>query len=139
VTTVPELGDAVRSFLQQKRFAILATINRDGTPQQSTIWYDLDGDEILMNTKRGRLKERNLRLDPRCSICIEDGYTYLTLRGTVALIDDQDIAQRDIKRLSTRYHGAQKAEQQMREQFSHEERVTIRLRVEKVKVYGFLG
>src|SRR3954470_12607475 len=110
-----KLSDRARAFLQEKRFAVLATINPDSTPQLSAMWYELDGDEILMNTKVGRVKERNLRRDPRISICIEDDYNYLTLVGTARLIDDQVIAQADIKRLATRYHSPEKAEQLLRD------------------------
>jgi len=131
-----ELSEAARGFLEARRFAVLATINRDSTPQQSIVWYELQGDEIMMNTRRGRVKDRNLRRDPRCSICIDDGYRYLTIRGSVRLIDDQAVAQPDIKRLSERYHGAEKAEEQMRDQFSKEERVAIRLTPERVEEYG---
>ena len=84
-----ELSSKARAFLREKRFAVLGTINPDSTPQLSAMWYELDGDKILMNTKVGRVKERNLRRDPRISICIEDGYNYLTLAGTAQLIDDQ--------------------------------------------------
>jgi PPOX class probable F420-dependent enzyme len=131
-----QLSDNARAFLQEPRFAVLATINRDGTPQQSTVWYELLGDEIMMNTRRGRIKDRNLRRDPRCSICLEDEYRYLTIRGTARLIDDQTIAQPDIERLAIRYYGQDRAEQRMREQFSKEERVTIRLPIEHVAEYG---
>src|SRR5262245_64161767 len=127
-----ELSDKARAFLQEKRFAVLATINPDSTPQLSAMWYELDGDEILMNTKVGRVKERNLRRDPRISICIEDGYHYLTLAGTARLIDDQETAHADIKRLATRYHNPAKADQMMRNQFSKEQRVTVRMTIERV-------
>jgi PPOX class probable F420-dependent enzyme len=132
-----QLSDQLRRFLEEPRFAVLATINTDSTPQQSAVWYELQGDEIMMNTRRGRVKDRNLRRDPRCSICLEDEYRYLTIRGSVMLVDDQSVAQPDIKRLATRYHGPEKAEQQMRDQFSREERVTIRLKIEQVIGYGF--
>jgi PPOX class probable F420-dependent enzyme len=126
------LSDKARGFLQENRFAVLATINPDSTPQLSAMWYELDGDEILMNTKVGRVKDRNLRRDPRISICIEDGYSYLTLAGTAQLIDDQETAQADIKRLATRYHSPAKAEQMMRDTFSKQQRVTIRMTIERV-------
>ncbi len=135
----PRLTEEVRAFLGEKRFAVLATISPDGLPQQSTMWYELQGDGILMNTKRGRQKERNLRRDPRVSICLEDGYRYLTLAGRVELIDDQDVAQEDIKRLAARYHGPETAERQMREQFSKEHRVTIRMTIDRVVAYGLEG
>src|SRR5579872_5398035 len=112
------LSENATQFLAEPRFAVLATINRDGTPQQSTVWYELQGDEIMMNTARDRLKERNLRRDPRCSICVEDGYRYLTILGSVTLIDDPRIAQEDMRRLAIRYHGPEKGEQQMRDIYS---------------------
>jgi PPOX class probable F420-dependent enzyme len=124
------LSEKARAYLNGQRFAVLATINQDGTPQLTTMWYLLEGDTILMNTKAGRIKERNMRRDPRISICVEDGYEYVTIRGTVEMIDDQEIAQQDIFRLATRYHGAEKAKQQMEEQFSREQRVTLRLKCE---------
>ena len=129
------LSEKARAFLNEKRFAVLATLNLDGTAQQTTMWYLLDGDTIVMNTKAGRLKERNLRREPRISICVEDGYRYVTISGKVQLIDDPEIAQRDIHRLSTRYHGAEKAAQQMAEMFSKEQRVTLHLKCERVHEY----
>ncbi len=126
------LSAKARAYLEERRFAVLATINHDGSPQLTTMWYLLDGDEILMNTKVGRAKERNMRRDPRVSICVEDGYNYLTISGTVQMIDDQETAQHDIYRLSARYHGEETAQQQMQEQFSHEQRVTLRLACEHI-------
>ena len=132
MATLSNLG---RAFLNEKRFAVLATLNPDGAIQQTTMWYLLEGDTIVMNTKVGRLKERNLRRDPRISICVEDGYNYVTISGTAELIDDPEIAQRDIHRLATRYHGDEKAARQMAEQFSKEQRVTIHLKLERVHEY----
>lgn len=127
-----ELTPSIRAFLNETRFAALATINKDGTPQQSTMWYALDGDTILMNTKAGRLKHRNLQRDPRASICVPDGYRWVTISGTVEMNDDQAVAQADIRRLAIRYHGQEKGERQSREKFSQEHRVTVRLKIEKV-------
>lgn len=129
-------SDQARAFLQEKRFAVLATINQDGTSQQSTMWYLLEEDgTILMNTKVGRLKERNLRRDARISVCFEDGYRYLSVNGQVEMINDPEISQRDIQRLAERYHGKEHALRQMEEQFSREQRVTLRLTSEKIIEY----
>ena len=126
------LSNNARAFLEEKRFAVLATINQDGTPQMTTMWYELQGDEIMMNTKVGRAKEHNLRRDQRIAICIEDEYHYLTLSGTAELIDDQPTAQADIRRLAERYHNPEKAAQMVRDQFSNEQRMTVRLKIERV-------
>ncbi len=130
------LSEKARAFLREKRFAVLATLNKDGTPQLTTMWYVLEDDgTILMNTRAGRLKERNMRRDPRISLCFEDGYNYLTIKGRVEMIDDPQISQRDIHRLSARYHGEEKAKRQMETQFSKEQRVTLRLKPEKIQEY----
>lgn len=131
-----ELSERARAFLREKRFAVLGTINRDGTPQLTTMWYILENDgTVLMNTRAGRLKERNMRRDPRISICVSDGYTYVTIKGCVEMIDDQQISQRDIFRLSTRYHGEEKARRQMERQFSKEQRITLHLKADKIQEY----
>jgi len=139
MTQTPQLSENARTFLNEPRFAVLATINADGTPQQSVVWYELQGDEIMLNTKGGRLKDRNLRRDPRAALCIEDGNHYVALRGPVTLNDDQTVAQSDIERLAVRYDGAEKARAQVRSQFSREARVTIRLRPERIDEYGMEG
>jgi PPOX class probable F420-dependent enzyme len=126
------LAESVRRFLDEPRFAVLATINGDGTPQQTVMWYVLDGDEILMNTAVGRIKDSNLRRDARVSVCVEDGYTFVTLTGTARLIEDQPTAQADIRRLAIRYHGLEQGNRMAAEQFSRQQRVTVRLPIERV-------
>lgn len=130
-----QLSDQVRAFLRERRFAVLATIGDTGLPQQTVMWYDLDGDDVLMNTARGRLKDRYLQRDPRASICVEDGYRYVTIAGTVTLDDDPARAQADIARLARRYEG-ENAER-MIANFEQQARVTMRLRIEQVIANGF--
>ena len=131
-----ELTEKARAFLREKRFAVLATINKDSTPQLTTMWYLLENDgTIMMNTRVGRSKERNMRRDPRISVCFEEGYRYVTITGRVEMIDDPQVSQRDIFRLSTRYHGEEKAKKQMETQFSKEQRVTLRLKPERIVEY----
>jgi PPOX class probable F420-dependent enzyme len=130
-----QLDEKVRTFLAARRFAVLATINPDGMPQQSTMWYYVDGDEIVMNTRRGRVKERNLAREPRLSFCVEDGYDYVTLTGAATLIYDQETAQADIRHLAILNHGPERGEAQAERLFRKQERVTIRLRVDKVSMH----
>lgn len=131
------LGERVREFLEEPRFAVLSTINPDGMPQQTVMWYRLDGDAVVMNTARGRKKDRNLLRDRRVSICVEDGYRYVTIAGEVELIEDRATAQADIQALAARYHGDARAEEMMRELFSRQERITLRLPVTRVDAHGF--
>lgn len=134
-----ELREDVRSFLTEARFGVLGTINADGSPQQTVMWYELRGDTVVMNTLRRRRKDENLLRDPRASLCVEDGYRYVTLSGTIALIEDQAVAQADIAALATRYHGPEEGAEMARNVFSKQERITLQLKVERVDVHGFDG
>lgn len=129
------MDDNARAFLSERRFAVLATINGDGTPQQSTMWYDLRGDRIMMNTLVGRLKERNLKRDPRISMCVEDEYDYVAIKGVVELDYDRDRSQADIKALAVRYEGEEGGERMARNTFRPQDRVTMYITIEKIDIH----
>ena len=126
------LSDKARAFLSERRFAVLATLNDDGSVQQTVMWYLLEGNTIVMNTKKGRIKDRNLRRDSRISICVQEGYSYITISGTAELNEDPETGQRDIYRLAVRYNGEATAQRQMIEGFSKEQRETIYLPIQHV-------
>ena|SRR5579863_7379678 len=126
------LSDKARAFLSERRYAVLATINKDGSPQQTVMWYLLEGDTIVMNTKKGRIKDRNLRRDLRISICVQEGYNYVTISGTAELNEDPATGQQDIYRLAVRYNDEAAAQRQMIEGFSKEQRETIYLPIQHV-------
>jgi PPOX class probable F420-dependent enzyme len=123
------LSDELRTWLTAElRYPVLAVLTDEGAPSQSVMWFDLDPerpDTILMNTKVGRAKERYLRRDPRVSICFEEGLTWVALRGRVELDDDRERALADIQALAVRYGDDPR-------DFDGQQRVTIRVRVEKV-------
>ncbi len=135
-TAAAKLSDQMRAFLAEPRFAVLGTVNRDGTPQQSVMWYELRGDDIVLNTARGRVKERNLSRDRRASFLVEDGYAFFRAEGEIDMIDDPEVAQRDIHTLAVRYHGKAKGEEMARDAFAKQERITLRFRIRRVYAPG---
>jgi PPOX class probable F420-dependent enzyme len=74
-------------FLDETRaFAFLATIMQDGTPQVTPVWFNMDGEIILVNSAQGRVKDRNMRARPYVAMAIidpRDPYRYVQLRGRV--------------------------------------------------------
>jgi PPOX class probable F420-dependent enzyme len=134
-----ELRDDVRAFLEEPRFGVLGTLNADGSPQLTVMWFELRDEAIVMNTKRGRKKDRNLLRDPRASLCVEDGFRYVTLDGTITMDENQDAAQADIAALARRYHDAEEAARLAREVFAPQERVTLRLAFTRIDTHGFDG
>ena len=129
LTVETVLTNDLRDWLTRElRFPVLAVLTGDGSPNQSVMWFEIDGerpDTILMNTKVGRAKERFLRRDPRVSLCFEEGLTWVALQGRVELDDDGERSMADILRLAERYGSSGR-------EFAGQERVTVRMRVEKV-------
>ncbi len=129
LTVEAVLTDDLRAWLTAElRFPVLAVLMGDGAPNQSVMWFDFDPDEpdtILMNTKVGRAKERFLRGDPRISLCFEEELTWVALQGTAELDEDRERSMADILALARRYGSSGK-------EFEGQQRVTIRMRVEKV-------
>jgi PPOX class probable F420-dependent enzyme len=117
-----------------RQFAVLSTNGRDGTPHQAVVWYDLRGDDLLVNSRPERVWPTNLRRDPRFSILVEDGYEWLSIRGSAERLDDAEQAREDIIAMARRYHATEPARaersiakfrSQTRESFLlHPERVT---------------
>ena len=129
LTVQAVLTDDLRDWLMKElRYPVLAINTADGPPNQSVMWFDLDAessDTILMNTMVRRLKYRQLQEDPRVSVLFEDGLKWVALRGTAELDADFDGAQEGIQALARRYGGDP-------ERYAGQERVNIRIRVEKV-------
>jgi PPOX class probable F420-dependent enzyme len=127
----------MRAFLEVPRFAVLGTIQSDGMPHLTVLWYELHDNEVLLNTARQRQKTANLERDPRAALVIEDGDRYIALYGTVTLVNDQEIAHADIRRLAVRYRGEDAGEQLYHDEYSSQERISLRFAIERVDSFGF--
>ena len=131
------LPDPIRVFLDDLRFATIATTDPDGTPRQAVIWYTLEGDELVINSRVGRRWPSNLLRDPRLSIAVgdrTDGYRWVGLTGTARAVTDQATAQADIAGMARRYHAddPDKAERIIANRFTRQERVSFRFRPDAV-------
>jgi PPOX class probable F420-dependent enzyme len=85
------IPDKYRDLLESPNFATLATVMPDGSPQVTPVWFDYDGRHIVINTAKGRVKDRNMRRDPRVAVTIMDPknpYRYLEVRGKVAEVTE---------------------------------------------------
>ena len=122
------LSDNVRAF------AFLVTVMADGSPQVTPVWFNTDGETILINSARGRIKDRNMRQRPQVAMAIPDPhnpYRYLQIRGVVESFSEQG-GKEHIDMLSRKYTG--------REFYTSarpgEVRVIYRIRPDRVTVNG---
>jgi PPOX class probable F420-dependent enzyme len=115
-----------------RNYAVLATVNPDGSPQTSVVWVGRDGADLLFSTVEGRVKHRNMVRDPRVSVTIIDSAdpeNYVELRGTVSMTPD--IGSQVDNELSWKYDGKDKDPDK-----PGAIRVVIRMTVEKATGYA---
>lgn len=96
-----------QDLFQKKAFAHLATLMPDGRPQVTPVWCDFDGTHVRINSAKGRVKDRNMRRDPRITLAIQDPdnpYRYLEVRGRVVDITEEG-ADAHIDSLAKKYLG----------------------------------
>jgi PPOX class probable F420-dependent enzyme len=105
-----EIPSKFRDLFEKKSFASLATLMPDGRPQVTPVWVDFDGQNVVINSAKGRQKDRNMRREPRVSMSIpdpENPYRYLEIRGTVVEVTEQG-ADDHIDRMAKKYLGKDK-------------------------------
>ena len=132
-----KLDDDVRTFLDAPRSADLATINANGSPQLSVIWYERRGDEVVVNTTTERVKARNIDRDARVSLLVGDPERYVRLDGVARVVATGPQALADIRALAVRYNGEDAAERQARDVWSTQQRVTYAIAIRRAYRYGF--
>lgn len=91
----------------KRAFAFLGTQMANGAIQVTPVWFNISGEYILVNTARGRIKDKNMRVRPDVTLCISDPsnpYRYLQVRGRV--VDFTEKGGNDhIDSLSAKYTG----------------------------------
>jgi PPOX class probable F420-dependent enzyme len=82
--------EEARRYLRENKRSILATTRRDGRPQMSPITHGVDDDgRVLISTREPAYKVRNLRRDPRASLCaIPNGFFggFVQIDGTASIV-----------------------------------------------------
>ena len=129
-----DIPDAFRDLFTKPAFAHLVTLMPDGSPQVTPVWVDLQDGTLVVNTAKGRLKDRNMRRDPRVALAVSDPtnpYRYIQIRGRVADITEQG-ADAHIDRMAKKYLGADKYPYRQ----AGEVRVMYKIRPERVQAYA---
>jgi PPOX class probable F420-dependent enzyme len=94
-------------LLNEPQIATVATVMSDGSPQLTPVWIDTDGEAILFNTAKGRVKHRNLVRNPKVAVTVvdkDDFYRLVNVRGTAHIVEEG--ADEHIDKLAKKYLGA---------------------------------
>ncbi len=100
-----QVPDKFRDLFAKRALASLATLMPDGRPQVTPVWCDFDGTHVLVNSAKGRVKDRNMRRDPRVALFILDPdnpYRYLGVSGRVVEVTEEG-ADQHIDKMAKKY------------------------------------
>jgi PPOX class probable F420-dependent enzyme len=103
-----ELSEKARKLFEDPNLLFVATINQDGSPQVTPVWTHLDNGYITFNTAVGRVKERNMRRDPRVGLSItarDNPMNKVDIAGRVVEFVEGDEAYAQIDDLAEKYIG----------------------------------
>ena len=137
VLAVATLNEKQAALFTDRNWGVIATIREDGSPQATPVWIDYDGENVLVNSARGRTKVKNIERDPRATVTVlpaEDQQSgYVMVSGPAKVVDEG--ALEHINMLAKKYLGADK--------YPYlgpgEQRVIIQIQPERVDGYGAGG
>ena len=95
------ISDDVRAY------AYLATTMQDGSPQVTPVWFNTDGEYLLLNSAKGRVKDKNMRSRPQIAVAVhlqENPLRYIQFRGEIVDFVEEG-AREHINLLSLKYTG----------------------------------
>ena len=126
------MNEKVIKLFEGRNLVFIATIMKDGSPQLSPVWADIEEGHVLVNTAEGRIKHKNVLRDPRVAISVVDNNNPLnmtTMRGKVVEIIP-DYQYQHANRLTKKYMGKDKYPFRQ----PGEKRITLKILPEKVYV-----
>jgi len=134
-----QLTEPIARLFQGKNFAFVSTLMKDGSPQITPTWVDIEKNNkysILVNTAEGRIKHKNLSRDPRLAISVINGgnpYEMVTIQGKVIEQITRDAADEYIDKLAKKYLDLDKYPGRS----PGEKRVILKIKPEKIFYHDF--
>ena len=129
-----QIPDKYRDLFKKQAFAHLATLMPDGSPQVTPVWIDYDGRFVVVNSAKGRLKDKNMRRNKKVALSVadpENPYRYLAVQGHVTDVTEQG-ADAHIDTMAKKYLGKDKYPFRA----PGEVRVLYKIEPDKVSTYG---
>jgi PPOX class probable F420-dependent enzyme len=131
------MDSSISKIFEEKNFAFLATVMKDGSPQVTPTWVDIDKSDstVLVNTAKGRTKHRNVSTDPRVAVSVIDfsnPYRMVAIRGKVIEQINGKEADQHIDKLAKKYLGEDKYPRRR----PGEERILLKIKPEHVAQMG---
>jgi PPOX class probable F420-dependent enzyme len=105
-----KLTDKQAALFTGRNWGVIATVREDGSPQATPVWVDYDGENVLVNSARGRTKVKNIERDPRATVTVMPAENqqsgYVMVSGPAKIVDEG--ALEHINMLAKKYLGEDK-------------------------------
>ena len=120
-------------FLQEPNYAVVAALREDGSPHQTVVWVDWDGEHVLLNLNTWRAKLQYMSAERRVSVLVldrRDPYRWIGIDGVVVDTTEEGAAEHIVKQAGV-YLG--------RDSYNFkpgERRVLVRIVPQRIEPYG---
>jgi PPOX class probable F420-dependent enzyme len=128
---VAQLSESQARMFTEPFYGVVSTVRKDGSPHQSVVWVDYDGENVLVNTAEGRAKPRHIRANPEVGVAVvdpQDPYRWISVSGPAEMTEDG--AEEHIHKLSWKYRG------RAYDLPKGQQRLLVRVKPERVTAYG---
>ncbi len=125
--------DAARQFVQEHHRAVLVTFRKDGRPQTSPVAVGVDdAGRLVISSRERAYKVRNLRRDPRVSVCVlsDDFWKWIQVDGRATVLSLPD-AMEPLVDYYRRTAGEHPDWDDYRRAMEREQRVLVRVDIER--------
>jgi PPOX class probable F420-dependent enzyme len=128
---VAKLTDAEARMFTEPYYGVATAVRPDGSPQQTVVWVDYDGENVVFNTAEGRAKPRHIRANPNVGLAVvdpENAYRWVAVSGPAEMTEEG--AAEHINRLSHKYRGRDYNLP------PGQQRLIVRIKPQRVTAYG---
>lgn len=144
VASISYLDETYKQLMDKPIAAVMAVIGGDGRPNLTPMWFDYEGDKVLVNVAEHRKKTGWIRKTPQMTLLLmnpENMYHWLSIKVTVEReISEDDPAEgsratEQLDRIWRKYIG-QGDTYQLRDPSFDERRVLFECRVDRIATFG---
>jgi PPOX class probable F420-dependent enzyme len=129
------INDKVRNRLDQDFVIWLTTVRGDGQPQSSVVWFLREGDEVLVYSRTGTIRNDNVAVNPKVALNLNSsprGGSVVTMEGTARIDPDAPRASQNPPYLGKYLKGIEE-NGWTSDEFSRDYSVPIRISIDRVR------
>jgi PPOX class probable F420-dependent enzyme len=123
------IPEKFRDLFERPVVVSLVTVMPNGQPQATPVWVDYDGTHVIINTARGRQKDKNMHKNAKVTVLAidpDDPYRWVEVRGRI-VEEDEESGLAVINALSKKYRGVEDYYSSNPSRRGQEQRVTYKI------------